>query len=74
MRGSRSRFWVVLERIYYVSISEGKLSFYGVMVLVLLFVFLKKESVLCMLDEYVVFFLISKSFIMVLIKCLLIEN
>lgn len=27
-----------------------------------------------MLDEYVVFFLISKSFIMVLIKCLLIEN
>lgn len=74
MRGSRSRFWVVLERIYYVSISEGKLSFYGVMVLVLLFVFLKKESILCMLDEYVVFFLISKSFIMVLIKCLLIEN
>lgn len=74
MRGSRSRFWVVLERKYYVSISEGKLSFYGVMVLVLLFVFLKKESILCMLDEYVVFFLISKSFIMVLIKCLLIEN
>lgn len=27
-----------------------------------------------MFDEYVVFFLISKSFIMVLIKCLLIEN
>lgn len=27
-----------------------------------------------MSDEYVVFFLISKSFIMVLIKCLLIEN
>lgn len=74
MRGSRSRFWVVLERKYYVSISEGKLSFYGVMVLVLLFVFLKKESILCMLDEYVVFFLISKSFIMVLINCLLIEN
>lgn len=74
MRGSRSRFWVVLERKYYVSISEGKLSFYGVMVLVLLFVFLKKESILCMSDEYVVFFLISKSFIMVLIKCLLIEN
>lgn len=74
MRGSRSRFWVVLERKYYLSISEGKLSFYGVMVLVLLFVFLKKESILCMLDEYVVFFLISKSFIMVLIKCLLIEN
>lgn len=74
MRGLRSRFWVVLERKYYVSISEGKLSFYGVMVLVLLFVFLKKESILCMLDEYVVFFLISKSFIMVLIKCLLIEN
>lgn len=74
MRGSRSRFWVVLERKYYVSISEGKLSFYGVMVLVLLFVFLKKESILCMFDEYVVFFLISKSFIMVLIKCLLIEN
>lgn len=74
MRGSRSRFWVVLERKYYISISEGKLSFYGVMVLVLLFVFLKKESILCMLDEYVVFFLISKSFIMVLIKCLLIEN
>lgn len=74
MRGLRSRFWVVLERKYYLSISEGKLSFYGVMVLVLLFVFLKKESILCMLDEYVVFFLISKSFIMVLIKCLLIEN
>lgn len=74
MRGSRSRFWVVLERKYYLSISEGKLSFYGVMVLVLLFVFLKKESILCMFDEYVVFFLISKSFIMVLIKCLLIEN
>lgn len=74
MRGSRSRFWVVLERKYYLLISEGKLSFYGVMVLVLLFVFLKKESILCMLDEYVVFFLISKSFIMVLIKCLLIEN
>lgn len=74
MRGSRSRFWVVLERKYYVSISEGKLSFYGVMVLVLLFVFLKKESILCMFDEYVVFFLISKSFIMVLIKCLVVEN
>lgn len=74
MRGSRSRFWVVLERKYYLSISEGKLSFYGVMVLVLLFVFLKKESILCMFDEYVVFFLISKSFIMVLMKCLLIEN
>lgn len=74
MRGSRSRFWVVLERKYYLSISEGKLSFYGVMVLVLLFVFLKKESILCMLDEYVVFFLISKSFIMVLIKCLVVEN
>lgn len=74
MRGSRSRSWAVPERTHHVSTSEGKSSSHGAMALAPPFASPKKESILCMSDEHAVPSSISKSSIMVLIKCLLTEN
>lgn len=74
MRGSRSRSWAVPERKHHLSTSEGKSSSHGAMALAPPFASPKKESILCMSDEHAVPSSISKSSIMVLIKCLLTEN